>query len=122
MSTFTQTGPFKVTSPLGGDTLLFSGMSGEEAVSTPFVFTVDLLSEKETILATQILRKPLVVALDIGDGSTRYIHGLVRRFIQQDSAFSSLYSYRAEIVPWLWFLSLAADCRVYENKSVLDIV
>ena len=122
MSTFTQTGPFKVTSPLGGDTLLFSGMSGEEAVSTPFVFTVDLLSEKETILASQILRKPLVVELDIGDGSTRYIHGLVRRFIQQDSAFSSLYSYRAEIVPWLWFLSLAADCRVYEGKSVLDIV
>jgi len=39
-----------------------------------------------------------------------------------DSAFSSLYAYRAEIVPWLWFLSLAADCRVYENKSVLDIV
>ncbi len=122
MSTYTQTGPYKVVSPLGGDTLLFSGMSGEEAVSTPFLFTVDMLSEKDTILATQILRKPLVVELDMGGGTTRYIHGLVRRFIQMDSAFSDLYAYRAEIVPWFWFLSLAADCRVYENKSVLDII
>jgi type VI secretion system secreted protein VgrG len=122
MSTFTQTGPYKVVSPLGGDTLLFSGLAGEEAVSTPFVFTVDLLSEKETIGAGDIMRKPIVVSLDMGDGKTRYIHGLVRRFLQQDSAFSSLYSYRAEIVPWIWFLSLASDCRVYEQKSVLDIV
>ena len=121
MSTFTQTGPYKVVSPLG-DTLLFNGMSGEEAVSTPFLFTVDMLSEKDTILASQILRKPLVVELDMGGGTTRYIHGLVRRFIQMDSTFSSLYAYRAEIVPWFWFLSLAADCRVYENKSVIDIV
>jgi type VI secretion system secreted protein VgrG len=121
MSAFTQNGPFKVVSPLGGDTLLFSGFAGEEAVSTPFLFTVDMLSEQQSIDATQMLRKPLVVELSM-DGSTRYIHGLVRRFIEQDSAYSSLYAYRAEIVPWLWFLSLAADCRVYENKSVLDIV
>src|SRR5580704_1827286 len=122
MSTYTQTGPYKVVSPLGGDTLLFSSMSGEEAVSTPFLFTVDMLSEQESILPSQMMRKPLVVELDMGNGTTRYIHGLVRRFIQMDSAFSSLYAYRAEVVPWLWFLSLAADCRVYENKSVPDIV
>jgi type VI secretion system secreted protein VgrG len=121
MSTFTQNGPFKVVSPLGGDTLLFSGMSGEEAVSTPFLFTVDMLSEKQSIDASQMLRKPLVIELSM-DGSTRYVHGLVRRFVEQDSAYSSLYAYRAEIVPWLWFLSLAADCRVYEKMSVLDIV
>ena len=122
MSTYTQNGPYKVVSPLGGDTLLFSGMSGEEAVSTPFLFTVDMLSEKESIVPSQMLRKPLVIELDMGGGTTRYIHGLVRRFITMDSAFSGLYAYRAEIVPWLWFLSLAADCRVYENKSVPDIV
>src|SRR5580704_16329709 len=102
MSTYTQTGPYKVVSPLGGDTLLFSGMSGEEAVSTPFLFTVDMLSEKESIVPSQMIRKPLVIELDMGNGTTRYIHGLVRRFIQMDSAFSSLYAYRAEVVPWLW--------------------
>jgi type VI secretion system secreted protein VgrG len=122
MSTYTQTGPYKVVSPLGGDTLLFSGMSGEEAVSTPFLFTVDMLSEKETIVASQMLRKSLTIELDMGSGQTRYINGLVRRFIEMDSAFSGLYAYRVEIVPWFWFLSLAADCRVYENKSVPDIV
>jgi type VI secretion system secreted protein VgrG len=121
MSTFTQNGPFKVVSPLGGDTLLFSGFAGEEAVSTPFLFTVDMLSEKQSIDATEMLRKPLVVELSM-DGSTRYVHGLIRRFIEQDSAYSSLFAYRAEIVPWLWFLSLAADCRVYEKKSVIDII
>jgi type VI secretion system secreted protein VgrG len=122
MSTYTQTGPYKVVSPLGGDDLLFSSMSGEEAVSTPFVFTVDMLSQSQWIDTSLMLRKSLTIELDMGSGQTRYINGLVRRFIEMDSAFSDLYAYRVEIVPWLWFLSLAADCRVYENKSVLDIV
>jgi type VI secretion system secreted protein VgrG len=121
MSTYTQTGPFKVTTPLGGDTLLFSALYGEEAVSTPFLFTVDMLSETTEIDGSQLLRQPITVELDM-DGSTRYINGLVRRFTEMDVAYSGLYAYRAEIVPWLWFLSLATDCRVYENMSVLDIV
>jgi type VI secretion system secreted protein VgrG len=27
-----------------------------------------------------------------------------------------------EVVPWLWFLTLSQDCRIFQHKNVLDIV
>jgi type VI secretion system secreted protein VgrG len=30
--------------------------------------------------------------------------------------------YQAELVPWLWFLTLFSNCRIFQNKSVPDIV
>ena len=30
--------------------------------------------------------------------------------------------YQAEMVPWLWFLTLYSNCRIFQNKSVPDIV
>ena len=31
-------------------------------------------------------------------------------------------AYRAEIHPWLWFLTRTTDCRIFQDKSVPDIV
>ena len=31
-------------------------------------------------------------------------------------------AYETEMVPWLWFLTLFSDCRIFQNKSVPDIV
>src|SRR5262249_36200743 len=30
-------------------------------------------------------------------------------------------SYRAEVVPWLWFLTRTADCKIFQNKSA-DVI
>ena len=31
-------------------------------------------------------------------------------------------NYRAEVVPWLWFLTQTADCRIFQEKKVGDII
>jgi type VI secretion system secreted protein VgrG len=114
--------PMRTVCPsLGADDLLLVGFNGEEAVSSPGGFTLELQSEKPSIAAKDLLRKPMGVELHLADGSTRYVQGLVRRFtvIGQDD---DLTRYRAEIVPWLWFLSLSTDCRIFQNMSVLEIV
>src|SRR5262249_7537355 len=49
-------------------------------------------------------------------------HGLVRRFTQLGRSPSGLVAYRAELVPATWFLSLSSDCRIYQQKHVVDIV
>ncbi len=120
-SPYTQNGPFTVSAPTASEQFLFGSMYGEEAVSTPFLFTVDLLSTSAEIQASEVLRQPMTVTLSM-DGGTRYISGLVRQFSMLDASYDDLYSYRAEVVPWLWFLSQATDCRVYQNKNVLQIV
>ena len=51
----------------------------------------------------------------------RTIHGIVRSFTQLGQS-EDLTSYRAEVVPWFWFLSLSSDCKIFQNLSVPEIV
>ncbi len=122
MSKYSQANrPLKVTTALGPDELLLTGFRGTEEVSRPFTFQLELMSENTAIDANSVLRKGACITILLKDGSERHIHGIISRFIQlgieNDLAF-----YRAELVPWLWFLSLSSDCRVFQNKSVLEII
>ena len=81
-----------------------------------------MLSEKDSIPAKDIVGKNVTVQLRLIDGSTfRYFNGYVSRF-SAGSKESNYRWYQAEVVPWLWFLTLSTDCRVFQNKSVPDIV
>ncbi len=113
--------PMRVTTTLGEDVLLLQGFTGEEGISTPFGFRLSLLSEETSIAPGDVLRKPMVVAVELDNGEQRYIHGAVRRFRQlgQDEGLTF---YEADIVPWLWFLSLSEDCRIFQTMDVLEIV
>lgn len=122
MGTYSQANrPFRSISTLGADELLLLGFKGVEGISIPFEFTVDLLSEDPRIDAKGLLMKPLYLEIDTPDGETRVIHGLIRRFSQL-GRHEALVSYRAEVVPWLWFLTLGTDCRVFQNLTPLEII
>ena len=57
----------------------------------------------------------------LADGDSRYINGFISRFAQTGSDARFTY-YRAEVVPWLWFLTRTADCRIFQNMTVPDII
>jgi type VI secretion system secreted protein VgrG len=119
---FTQTGrPMQVTTPAGTDVLLLEGLSVHESVSEPFEITLDLLSTNAKIDPDTMLRKAITVTLELQGGGERYFHGFVSRFAQGGRG-DQFVSYRAEVVPALWFLNLVSDCRVFQNMSVPDIV
>jgi type VI secretion system secreted protein VgrG len=113
--------PIRVETTLGPDALLLTGFSGVEGVSMPFSFGLDLLSEDDAVAAADLLRTPVTVTLSLTGGDERTFHGLVRRFVQEGRA-EELTSYQAEIVPWLWFLSLSRECRIHQNLSVPEIL
>jgi type VI secretion system secreted protein VgrG len=120
--TYTQTNlPIRVETVLGPDVLLLSGVSGVEGVSAPFSFGLDLLSEDDGVDAAGLLRTPASVTLLLSTGEERTIHGLIRRFVQEGRD-EELTTYQAEIVPWLWFLSLSRESRIHQNLSVPEIV
>jgi len=113
---------FRVDVPnLGTDVLLLDAFSGEEHVSEPFQFSLRLLSEDTQVDPGAILREPMVLTMLLPDGSERTIHGHCRRFAQHGRD-EDLTTYRAEIVPWLWFLTLTQDCRIFQQMSVLEIL
>ena len=118
----TQVGkPLRVTTPLGADVLLVERLSGTEGMSMPYELTLDLLSLDQNIDPKALLRKAITIEVDMIAGGVRFFHGVIRRFTQLGRA-DGFVSYRAEIVPGIWFLSLSTDCRIFQQKSVPDIV
>lgn len=113
---------FRVDVPsLGEDVLLLEGFTGEEQVSDPFEFTLQMLSEDVALDPKKVLREPLILTLRLPDGSDRMIHGYCRRFAQHGRD-EDLTRYEAVIVPWIWFLSLNQDCKIFQEKTVLEIL
>ncbi|HLH38674.1 MAG TPA: type VI secretion system tip protein VgrG [Bryobacteraceae bacterium] len=121
-SSFTQAQrPMRVYTPLGPDVLVLENIGGSEAISRPFEFRLDMLSENNSISASSLIRKPVHVEIDLASGASRFIHGRVSHFVQRGRK-DMITSYQAVIRPWLWFLSLYRDCRIFQNMSVPDIV
>jgi type VI secretion system secreted protein VgrG len=110
-----------IETPLGKDVLLLQGCVGHEGISRLFRFDLDLLSEDSSISRDKIVGQNITIALALTDGSERFFNGFVSRFVQsgKDERFTH---YRAEMVPWLWFLTRTADCRIFQNKTIPDIV
>ena len=119
---FTQEGRLlTIDTPLGTDVLLLLGMSGVEGISRLFTYDFSLLSENPSLSFSAIVGQRVTISIRKPDGVTRYINGFVSRFAQTGSDMRFTH-YQAEVVPWLWFLTRNSDCRIFQNKSVIDII
>jgi type VI secretion system secreted protein VgrG len=111
---------FELNTPLGKDVLLLREMSGTEAMSQPFRWDLDLLSEKGDLNADDILGQKVSVSCTLSNGKKRYFHGLVSEF-SQGGWLQRYYRYRATVRPWYWMLTRTADCRIYQEMTVPQI-
>ncbi len=122
MATYTQQGRrIGVSTPLGTDALLLQTIRGHEQISGLFDFHLEMLSEKDTLDPKAILGKGVTFWIEYPDQGQRYFNGICTRFAYLGRG-DRLSLYRAEVVPWLWFLTRTADCRIFQNKTVPDIV
>ena len=110
-----------IETPLGEDVLLFRSMRAREEISRLSEFDVELLSERGDIDLDEILGKNVTVRLALTDDQPRYLNGYVTRFAQS-GVYGRYHRYRAMVRPWLWFLTRTADCRIFQELSVPDIV
>ena len=97
-------------------------LRAEEAISEPFRFTVDMLSSNANIDADTLLGHPACVTLVTPSGAERHFHGIVRSFSTLGPHKRSAYRYRVELVPKFWFASQTADCRIFQNLTVVEIL
>jgi type VI secretion system secreted protein VgrG len=108
--------------PLGADVLDITAFSGHEEMSRLFKFQLELFSAKNSITADQIVGKNVTFSVKLPDDSHRNFNGFVSRFMAGDEDHLGRRYYRAEVVPWLWFLTLSADCRIFQNMPVPNII
>ncbi|MBP5857785.1 type VI secretion system tip protein VgrG [Marivibrio halodurans] len=111
-----------VTTPLGKDKLLLKSVRGTEAVSRLFRFEFEMTSEDPAIDFAGIVGESVTARIEIGDGTeSRYVNGIVTAFSQHDSD-PRFWLYRAVVEPTFWLGTRQADCRIFQDQSVTDII
>lgn len=112
-----------INTPLGKDVLLLKGFSMTEELGRPFVAQLELRSEKGDIDFNTIIGENVTIRVNLVSGKTRFINGFISRFSQEDfQGEGASNKYRATMVPWLWFLTRTADCKIFQKKKIPDIV
>jgi type VI secretion system secreted protein VgrG len=123
MPTYTQTERLlTVSSPLGEDVLLMTEFTGREEISRLFTYQLDLLSENDAIAPGDLVGRPITWGVNHLEGEPRYFHGYVSRFAAAGASDRGFRSYRADVVPWLWFLTRTTDCKIFQHKSADKIL
>ena len=108
-----------IDTPFGEDVVVLVGMSGREELGRLFEYHLTLQSD-EAIDVDKILGEKVTIRLDVDD-KERYFHGFVSRFAQTGRS-QSHGIYEATIRPWLWFLTRRADCRIFQEMTVPEII
>lgn len=116
MPTTNDTQSLQVTTPLGKDKLVASGFAGTEYISAPFAFTLTAQATEDGLDPTSVSGKPVTVTLVDGDGKTRMVNGLAARVAVTGKSWS------LDLRPWLWMLHLGSDNRIFQQKTVPEII
>jgi type VI secretion system secreted protein VgrG len=111
-----------INTALGEDKLLFRRMTASEHLGQLFEFQLELLSDDNEIQLDSILGTNATVRVELpNEFGTRYYNGYVTQF--SHAGIAGRYAlYHATLRPWLWFLTRTADCRIFQNKTVPDII
>ena len=92
--------------------------TGREAISQPFVFELELISERRDLDLESLLHQPAFLALSpSGTG----IHGLIYRIAQGDSG-QRLTRYHVTLRPQLAYLAHRINQRIFQHLSVEKII
>lgn len=106
---------------LGSDTFTARSFHFRDSLGRPFLGILEAQSQNANINFGQLLGKPLTVTTALPGGGEQHRSGLVR-CVRQTGFEGRLAIYRLEIVPWIACLELGSDCRIFQNKSVVEIL
>ena len=113
--------PITLKSPLPAKDLMFESMTASAGLSMLGEMQLGLVSEKPDLKPEDLLGKPMTVSVALRDDKQRHFHGYVTRF-GIGAHRGRYFGYQASVRPWLWFLTRTADCRIFQEQSVPDIV
>ena len=111
--------------PLDNSKIVLRGFQGREQISRLFKFNVEFVKIDgeftQDDLITKLVGSNVTLRIDKADGSPRYFNGQISRVVANcDEDFGTVY--RAEVVPWLWFLTQTSDCRIFQNMKTQEII
>ncbi|WP_238947804.1 type VI secretion system Vgr family protein [Caldimonas brevitalea] len=97
--------------------LLVERLHAAESLSRDYRYTVELLSDDANIPLEELQGKLLCVSLVRADGGLRHFTGRVHTF-RHVKTDGGLAFYEAVLVPWLFFLTLRQNNRLFHNQTL----
>jgi type VI secretion system secreted protein VgrG len=97
---------------------------GVERLSDLFEYTLLMTARSRDVNFNGLMGQSATVSLSVGS-LTRTYNGIIGRFEQEDTPFQPLEvwtTYRAILYPKLWLLNFSGQCRIFQNKSALEII
>jgi type VI secretion system secreted protein VgrG len=113
-------GPVTLAGPGWIETVAFRSMHVRDQLSEPFVYDVELLGTDPNLTPDDVLGQGVTVSLEVG-ASKRHFNGFVTRLTRL-GMIGTFYHYRVVLRPWLWLLSKAVNCRIFQELSIPDII
>ncbi|WAJ27165.1 type VI secretion system Vgr family protein [Antarcticirhabdus aurantiaca] len=112
----------RIETPLGTDAFLMERFQGREAVNELFSFQAVIRAKRDDVSPQDLVGKNVQVSLDRGDeGPRRVWDGLVTNLTEEPRLTRSLRQYVLTLRPDLWLLSQRSDCRIWLNRTSLEI-
>jgi type VI secretion system secreted protein VgrG len=108
--------------PLVENDLVLRRLVVTEAIGRPFVIEAEVAAPRGDLKPKDLLGKTLTCIVAAPDQPEREFHGMVRAFGRVGGEERDLTLYRLEAVPLLWNLSRTRDCRIFQDKTVQDIL
>lgn len=99
-----------------------ASFSMSETMSSCFQGTLTLVSDKEIPLNVEernVIKKTGLLKVKSASG-TRAFHGMINQF-RMTEKIGNFYTYHVSLVPALWFASCNRNCRVFHDKTAIEI-
>lgn len=116
----------RMETPLGTDVLIAGTLTGEEAMSEGFSYTLTAFATSQDagrVTPEALVGKAVTLMLVLEDDSERYINGYVSALRPLGVARrDGTHGFELTLVSWLWFLGQSSDCRIFQDQTLPDII
>jgi type VI secretion system secreted protein VgrG len=114
-----------LVTPLGQDVLCLTGFTVDEALGEPFEIQVECVSEQENIDFNKVLGQACSIKLKTYEQKERFFCGVLTNaqwLGSERGGDKDLSKYRLLLRPWFWLLNHSANCRIFLDKDVKEII
>ncbi len=105
------------------DDVMMRSLSGKEMLSDLYEFTLRMVSSSASLDINSLLGSQASIEI-AQTGESRYLNGVMTRLqrVGRDADSPRYYIYEAVLRPWLWFATQTRDYRIFQEKSVVEIL
>ncbi|MCP1121233.1 type VI secretion system Vgr family protein [Robbsia andropogonis] len=113
--------PLKLDTPAGKDVLVPLRAVGHSRIGRGYSFTVDMVSTSRKLELKQLIAQPVTLWMRQNDKTYKPHHGYVHT-VRRLGMDGGLVHTQLEFASWLHFLRFRKDARIWQGKTVIDIL